>query len=214
MKKVLLFTLFFSVFVSFAQNSIQFSDPLPVGSPAVITTDKLHFGNYENKESGVKYHIDEKGIAIISMMVGTVTREQLRESSKIRVSGNFLFGIKANDSVPCFLEGETYYYGIEQRLAITGEGSLNTLSKISSDTYVINFHEGLYFEPSYLHFENGKMTIIHGNLSNKTAYHTILHTTTITRYGSSVVILSPSAEQWKTIQPLLFSGEQLIYVQE
>ena len=88
------------------------------------------------------YVIDEKGISIVTVAIASITREQVRESSKLQVRGNYLFGIKANDSVPCALEGENYYYGIESKLVIAGEGSMNTLIKINSNKYVINFHEG------------------------------------------------------------------------
>jgi len=177
-----------------------------------MTTDKIYFGDYENTESGVTYHIDENGISIVTLQVSFVTREQIRESSKLMVRGNYLHGIIANDSVYCTLEDDKYYYGIEQHLPIIGDGSLNSLTKISNDKYVLNFHEGQYFEPSLVSFENGKMVIIHGDLTNHPAFNSLLKTTPITRYGAEVSILSPTFEQWERLQTLLFNGEKLKYV--
>lgn len=212
MKKVLLFHAVFSVFLVFSQKTVQFSDPLPFGSPSVGTTDKIHFGQYENTESGVTYHIDESGISIVTLVVSYVTRDQIRESSKLMVRGNYLHGIVANDSVYCTLEDDRYYYGIEQHLPVIGDGSLNSLTKLSANKYVINFHEGLYFEPSLVSFENGNMVIIHGDLTNQPAFESILKTGTITRYGAEVSILTPTYEQWERLQNLLFTGEKLRYI--
>lgn len=211
MKKVLLFGTFLSVFLSFSQKTVQFSDPLPTGSSSVTTTDKLWFGDYKNTESGVTYHIDEQGISIITLVITYVTRQQVRESSKLRVSGNYLHGIIPNDSVPCSLEGENYYYGITQKLVITGTGTMNSLTRLSANKYVLNFHEGMYFEPSLVTFENGKMNIVHGELDYVDAFNSILKVNTITRYGSEVSILAPSFEQWERLQSVLFTGKALIY---
>ena len=214
MKKVLLvFTLFVHLF-SFSQKTVQFSDPLPSGSPSQTTTDKIHFGKYKSSDSQATYVIDEKGISIVTLVVASITREQVRESSKLQVRGNYLFGIKANDSVPCVLEGENYYYGIESKLMIAGEGSLNTFTKLSANKYVINFHEGLYFEPSLVSFSGKTMTIIHSELKYQPLFESILQINTITRYGSEVAILAPTFEQWERLEKALFTGQKLLYTKE
>jgi hypothetical protein len=148
------------------------------------------------------------------VVIAYVTREQVRESSKLRVSGDYLHGIVAGDSVPCVLEGENYYYGITQKLPITGIGSTNSLTRIGANTYLINFHEGMYFEPSLVEFSNGKMTIIHGELTYQDAFNSILQVNTITRYGAEVVILAPSFEQWERLRTLLFVGDKLTYMKQ
>jgi hypothetical protein len=214
MKKVLLLGIVLSHFLSYSQKSVQFSDPLPFGSPSQLTTDKIHFGKYKSSDSEVTYVIDEKGISIVTLAIASITREQVRESSKLQVRGDYLFGIKKNDSVPCVLEGEHYYYGIESKLVIAGEGSLNTFTKINSNKYVINFHEGSYFEPSLLTFVGGKMTIVHGELTYQSLFSSILQTKTITRYGSAVAILAPTFEQWEQLEKALFNGNKLIYTKE
>lgn len=211
MKKVLLLASLFSIFSGFSQKTVQFSDPLPPNSTGVKSTDKVNYGTYRDGEVGPKYVIDESGISLVSVAVMSVTREQVRESGTLRVSGDYLFGVKGKDSVPCVLEGENYYYGIEQKLVITGEGTLNTLTKVSNGTYVINFHEGAYFEPSLVSFQGGKMTIIHPDLKDQAAFSSILQIATITRYGYAVNILAPTFEQWERLQGLLFKGTKLVY---
>ncbi|MNU52176.1 hypothetical protein D3C71_411820 [compost metagenome] len=214
MKKVLLvFTLFVHLF-SFSQKTVQFSDPLPFGSPSQTTTDKIHFGKYKSSDSQTTYVIDEKGISIVTLVVASISREQVRESSKLQVRGNYLFGIKVNDSVPCVLEGENYYYGIESKLMIAGEGSLNTFTKLNANKYVINFHEGSYFEPSLVSFSGGTMTIIHSELKYQPLFESILQINTITRYGTEVAILAPTFEQWERLEKSLFTGSKLLYSKE
>ena len=214
MKKVLLVFTLSLQFLSFSQKTVQFSDPLPFGSPSQLTTDKSHFGKYKSSDSQVTYIIDEKGISIVTVAIASITREQVRESSKLQVKGDYLFGIKANDSVPCVLEGENYYYGLESKLMIAGEGSLNTFTKINANKYVINFHEGSYFEPSIVTFAGGKMTIIHSELNYQPLFQSILQVSTITRYGSEVAILAPTYEQWERLEANLFTGKKLIYIKE
>lgn len=214
MKKVLFVLTIIASFSAISQKSIQFADPLPTGSPSQITTEKIHFGKYKSSDSQVSYVIDEKGISIVTLMITSITREQLRESSKLQYRNNYLFGIKENDSVPCVLEGENFYYGIETKLPIIGEGCNNKLTKISTNKYVINFHEGSYFEPSILQFSNKTMTISHSELAFQQAFQRILQTTTITRYGSEVAVLSPTYEQWEQLEKVLFTGPKLNYIQE
>ncbi|MGV3612999.1 MAG: hypothetical protein ACO1N0_18710 [Fluviicola sp.] len=214
MKKVLLVFTLFLHFFSFSQKTVQFADPLPFGSTSQLTTDKIHFGKYKSSDSQVTYVIDEKGISIVTLAVASISREQVRESSKLQVKGDYLFGIKANDSVPCALEGEYYYYGIESKLMIAGEGSMNTFVKINSNKYVINFHEGSYFEPSIVTFAGGKMSIIHSELAYQPLFQSILQVNTITRYGSEVAILAPTFEQWERLEANLFTGKKLVYIKE
>ena len=97
---------------------------------------------------------------------------------------------------------------------IAGEGSLNTFTKINTNKYVINFHEGTYFEPSIVTFAGGKMTIVHSELDYQPLFQSILQVSTITRYGSEVAILAPTFEQWERLESTLFTGKKLIYTKE
>lgn len=218
MKKVRLISLLFSQFfvfsTLFAQKTVQFADPQPSGGTLVNAVDKSFYGIYKSSDLSTTYHVDEKGIYIVSLVIASVTREQVRENSKLQIRGSYLFGIKENDSVPVVLEGENYYYGITQKLVIAGEGSMNMLTKLNSNTYVINFHEGDYFEPSLVTFTKDKMTIVHGNMDYQDVFKPILEIKTITRYGSAVAILAPSAAQWDGLLKAIFDGKKLVYTKE
>lgn len=213
MKKVLFSCFLFVTFFISAQNTVQFGDPLPPNYTSAESVNKKHFGDYKSTNSETTYRFDEKGIHIISMIVAYVTREQVRESATIEVRNGHLFGIdKTQDSVPCFLEGERYYYGIQRVETIIGAGSLHLLSKIDDNTYVINFHEGKYFEPSLLRFEKNGVTIVHGELAYQSFFEQLLHVTTFEQYGSKVDVVIPRAEQWPRLKEILFNGEALNYL--
>lgn len=198
-------------FFSFSQKTIQFADPQPSGLPFQTSVEKNHFGVYKSNETNTKYVVDDNGISIVSLVISYVTRAQVRESSTLQVRGNYLFGIKGNDSLPCVIDGEKYYYGIESRLVVIGDGSLNRLVKVAPNKYIINFHEGMYFEPSLLEFDQQGMSIIHGELTYQQAFSTAIQVNTITRYGSEVLVLAPNQQQWNGFEKALFSGEKLGY---
>lgn len=214
MKKVLFLLTFSAVFSVFGQKTVQFSDPLPPNSAAVSTIDASLFGSYKNTSSGTSYLFDADGISIVSTIVAYVTREQLRESSTIQVRNGHLFGVVKGDSVPCTLEGERYYYGTRHKQVVIGSGSMNLLTKVDAKTYIVNFYEGKYFEPSIFTFEKGQLKVVHGDLNWQDSYERILRTASIERYGSPVDVLTPSFEQWPKLRSELFNGETLNYLKE
>ncbi len=214
MKKVLFSFLLFGTFLAYGQASVQFSDPQPSGVSSTSTTDESCFGKYKDANTGVTYVVSREGISIETVVISYVTREQIRESSKLQVKGSHLHGLNGNDSVPCVEEDDKVYYGIQQKLVVIGAGNLNSLSRISAKKYVINFHEGAYFEPSLLTFEGNKLVITHGELKYSHPFSKYLQVKTITRYGESVAILAPTYEQWEGLEKLLFTGERRSYIKE
>jgi len=211
MKKVLFVGIFFCAFSLFGQKTIQFADPLPPNYTLVDAVSKTQFGSYKSTNSETVYLFDASGVYIVSTLVAYITREQLRESATIQVRNGHLFGINKGDSIPCVLEGERYYYGIQHKEVIIGGGSLHQLSKIDNNNYLINFHVGNYFEPSMLSFENGKLKIVHGELNYQPAFSKLLKITSVEQYGSMVDIVTPTAEQWPSLRQELFTGEALNY---
>ena len=214
MKKVLFAGIIFCAFSLFGQKTIQFADPLPPNYTLVDAVNKSHFGSYKSTNSETTYLFDESGVYIVSTLVAYITREQLRESATIEVRNGHLFGISKTDSIPCVLEGERYYYGIQHKEVIIGSGSLHQLSKIDNNNYLINFHVGNYFEPSILTFEKGGMKIVHGELTYQPSFSKLLKINSIEEYGSMVEIVTPTAEQWPSLRQEIFAGEALNYLKE
>lgn len=214
MKKILFSCFFFLTFVGFGQKTVQFADPLPPNYTLASTVDKAYFGTYKSTNSETTYLFDESGVSIVSTIVAYITREQVRESATIQVRNGYLFGVVKGDSTPCVLEGERYYYGMQHKQVIIGSGSLHQLSRIDAKTYIVNFYEGNYFEPSLFTFENGKLKVLHGELAYQPAFSKILLVSSIERYGSKVDILAPAADQWPALRSEIFTGESLNYLKE
>jgi hypothetical protein len=214
MKKVLLAGILLSVFTGFSQKTIQFADPLPPNYNLVGSVDKSNFGTYKNTNSETTYLFDASGVSIVSTIVAYITRAQLRESSTIHVRNGYLFGLTGSDSTECFLDGERYYYGIQHKQVIIGSGSLHQLTRIDAKTYIVNFYEGNYFEPSIFTFENGQLKVVHGELAYQPSFAKILRVNSVERYGSPIDILTPTAEQWPELKKQLFTGEALNYLKE
>jgi len=213
MKKVLLISILFCGFSAFSQKTVQFADPLPPNYKLVGQVDKALFGTYQN-DGGTTYLFDESGVSIVSTITAFITREQLRESPTLQVRNGYLFGIVKGDSIPCLLEDERFYYGIRNKQVIVGEGGKHQLTRIDAKTYIVNFLEGNFFEPSLFTFETGQLKVVHGNLEALPEYNKVLVVNNITRYGSAVEILAPSLAQWPDLKKVLFEGEQLIYRKE
>ena len=214
MKKVLFGTLLFLSFSANAQKMLQFSDAQPVNVSSTSVCDETCFGRYKDEETGATYVVDESGISIETIVINFVTRAQIRESSKLKLRGNYLHGIKTNDSVPCVEDGDKVYYGIPQKMLIIGTGSLNSLKRITSKKYIVNFHEGQYFEPSLLTFDAKGLHITHPELEFTPIFSKYLQVATITRYGENVAIISPTSDQWTGLETLLFTGDPINYNKE
>ncbi len=214
MKKVLLVIAFFYSFLANAKKMIQFSDPQPSGSSSTSVCDESCFGRYKDANSGATYVIDEKGISIETIVISFVTRAQIRESSKLRISGNYLHGIKGKDSVICVEDGDRVYYGLPQQMVIIGSGNANSLNRIDAKKYIINFHEGSYFEPSLLTFDTKGIKIVHADMTYTPIFSRYLQVATITRYGENVAVIAPTQEQWIGLETILFTTDPIIYLKE
>lgn len=194
------------------QTSIQFSDPQPTGKSAVYTVDPSLFGRYKSNNSSTTYEFSAEGIAIISVIVNFVTHEQVRESSALEVRNDYLFGIKENDSVPCFLEGDKYYYGTEHKKWIVQKGLPNVLYQLDAKKYIINFKEDNNFEPSLVEFVGNQLNIKHGETVFQQEYAAVQKKTAIKRYGQETLLLTPDQLEWSKLFPILFKSKSLVYL--
>ena len=77
------------------------------------------FGKYELKEApgnearraaGNFIFVDETGIYLKKNKLLNISREEVRENSKYRVSKGWLHGVIENDSIPCALDGDMYFF--------------------------------------------------------------------------------------------------------
>jgi len=154
----LIASLLMSLF-SIGQKSYYFSDPLPSSDKSTMAIDSKWFGHYESKAEGRSYEVTMEGIYVISTSISSISREAIRESTLYDVRDNFIFGVIANDSLPCVLEGERYYFGIKNKDVLIGNDSKNQLTRVSSNEYIVNFYENGYYLPELLVFERNKLII-------------------------------------------------------
>ena len=99
----------------FTQDSFDFSEPLPVGEKTIIAVSNSFLGKYEASNGESFYEFTPEGVWIISTIYSSISRETIRESTKYTVRNGYIFGVVIGDSLPCELEGESYYFGMRNR---------------------------------------------------------------------------------------------------
>ena len=200
MKIIGLLTSVFLTFFSIGQKSYYFSSPLPTTSAKVANVDAQHFGLYKSESAAYSYEISEDGIFIISTSISSMSRESVRESSSYSVRNNYIFGVLKDDSIPCVLDGERYYFGIRNKDVLINSASSNALTKISSGKYVLNHSENGLFTPSLLSFEGNKLIIEDFSYEFETsAFEHIQEQKTTPAEHFDIVILTPTREEFNIL---------------
>ena len=186
----------FSV-LAFGQESYYFSNPVPSEQAVVSSVDKNLYGHYSSDVATRVYEINEEGISILTTSISSISRETIRESSKYDVRNNMLYGLIDKDSVPCVLEGENYYFGVQNRDVLIGLTSLNKLTRISSTEYIINYEEDGLFIPAKLIFSGGTLTIKEMDYDSGTKlFKKIKNQKEIPNEYFKLIVLSPSPEEF------------------
>ena len=81
--KNIIFLLFISIsFISFTQESYDFSSAIPIGENVIQTVDEKYFGIYSADNNETFYEFNADGVWIISTIFSAISRETIRESSK------------------------------------------------------------------------------------------------------------------------------------
>lgn len=188
-------------FSSFSQKSYYFSDPVPSVAAKISAVDSKYFGVYASG-TGLSYSIDESGISIVSTSISSMSRESIRESSKYDVRGGYIFGVVENDSIPCILEEDRYYFGIRNVDVFIGVGNSNVLTKTtSSSIYIVNQYENGNYTPMQLSFKGSKLTISYFEYDDETSNFNFIETQkSIPTQYNELIILSPTAEEFKTLE--------------
>ncbi len=195
-----------------SQVSYDFAHPLPPGGIAVSTVDEIYFSTYDNSQSDIDYEFSADGIFAVSILYSSISRKMIRESSKYSVRNGYLFGVKENDSVPCFEEGDKYFFGIRTREQLAGAGSSNVLMRIDAQNYVINNKENDRYTPTFIQF-NGKELIIcyFSYADNVRSLQAIQNKSTELKDQMQQITLDPTAEEWKALKLESIMGEKLRY---
>ncbi len=194
---------------TFSQNSYYFALPIPSIEAKVNTVKSKWFGTYSSLEQPSHYLIDENGIALISTVISSVSRETIRESSKYSVQNGFIHGVVDKDSLPCVLKGEYYYFGIQNTEIIIGEGNDNVLTKIDENgNFIINTHENGSYIPLKISFTSNTFSISYFDYDFDTkVFRFINNQNTIPSNDYDLIILSPTEKEMKKLLKSSIWGE-------
>ena len=196
-----------------AQSSYDFAIPLPPSGEEVKSVDFNYYGRYSCEETDMDYEFNEKGVVALSLIFSSISREKIRESSTYRVSNGWLHGVRANDSIPCELQGEFYHFALLQREKLIGDGeSKNVLMKISNQTYMLNFEENGHYTPSIFEFRGSELHVRHFSYEEDTPCFSVV-SEQLEHHGIEPpsVTLRPTAEEWQKIPIDAITGKRLIF---
>ena len=191
---VVLASLFLSLHV-IGQKSYYFSDPVPSSDDKVMQVNAKLFGEYTSPDGRI-YAFDAEGVSVISTSISSMSRESIRESAQYNVSDGFIHGVVKDDSIPCVLDGERYYFGVRNRDVLIGSGSDNVLTQSSENKndYFLNLKEDGVFLPMKFSFQKKEVQISYFDYDFETTiFDDIENQQTLKNEYNDLVILSPTS---------------------
>lgn len=211
MKNIGLIASLFLMFQVMGQKSYYFSEPLsPISVELKILPENLN-GTYSSNEISRMYEVSENGIAIVSTVMSSMSREEIRESSTYDVRNDLIFGIVDGDSIPCVLENERYYFGVRNRDVLIGEGSLNVLTKINSTTFLVNLFAYNAYIPFLMEFKGSKLTIKYFDYESETdMFDFITDVKSVNLTSEEMVVLAPNLAEIEKLMQLVIFGDPII----
>jgi hypothetical protein len=202
MKIISILTVLFLSNFLIGQKSYYFADVVAPDGQEVNTVQPKYFGTYTS-ESGLVYEVNANGIFIISTNISSISREVIRESSQYQVRGDYLFGVVENDSVPCALQGEYYYFGVRNKTAVTGSSSINVLVQSSdkNNVYYINRPSQDAFVPMRLTFSKNAMDVELFDYELDTEFFNFIEEqSSLAGEFNELIILSPTASEFDELE--------------
>jgi hypothetical protein len=196
--------------LSFGQVSYQFMQPLPPETEDLRSVDQKYFGVYQSDASEIKYEVSAAGIFTRNLVIHSISRETVRETSKYRIQGDYIYGIHETDSLPCVLEGENYYFGVERRDTIVAGNSKNKLRKVAANEYVISFEEGGLFTPCLIAFSGNALSIRYFDYpAEDPIFKSIKSQQTSVDLGMNTIYLLPTLKEWKKLDRSKMFGKTI-----
>lgn len=213
MRNYILFFLLLIAKSANSQHSYDFATPLPPEGQQTNSIAKPYFGTYSSDKIDIDYEFSADGVFAVSTLYSSISRETIRESSKYRVENDFLFGVKEDDSIPCILEGEFYYFGIKSREQIVGGSTKNILTKISETAYILNFEDNGHYTPSLFEFKGKELSIRHFSYEESAnSFDAISLRTEKPSKDYTYVTLEPSLAEWNALSRDSILGEKLFFM--
>lgn len=213
MRVLLIFILL--VFNAKTQVSYEFMEALPPDGKDIRSVDPQHYGVYASDSSQIKFEINATGIYTRNIVIHRISRDTLRESSKFYVKDDFIYGIKKGDSLPCFPDGDFYYFGMERLDTLVSANSKNKLRKISNGEYLINFEENGTFTPCSVTFNSGQLSIRYFDYpTDQPVFSSITKQQKAEANNINTIYLLPTAKEWKKLDRTKFFGKPISYTKK
>lgn len=194
-----------------AQVSYDFGVTLPPNGEQAQVVSNVYFGTYSNPDSPLKYEFSEEGIFILSININSISRKTIRESSQYEVRNNHIFGV-SEDSIPCVLEGENYYFGIRHREQIAGQGSVNKLIRIAPNEYILNYEENGTYIPTLISFSAAGLSVRQFDYESETKAFRKIKERTSSVKAIEFITLYPTTEEWAKLKLEDIFGPPVVYV--
>lgn len=212
MKIIALITSVFCFGIVISQNSYYFSEPLPSSTDKVASVDPTWFGTYTNSKTAYTYEFTETGVSVISVSISSLSSAFIRESSVYSVKNGFIFGVVENDSLPCMFENDRYYFGVKNKEILIGNESTNVLTKLSPNTYLINYEENGSYLPTIISFNRGKMTIKEFDYDpEQLQFAFVSQQKQLTTDNQQLIILTPNSEEFNQLNTPIFFVPQATF---
>ena len=196
-----IFVVVASLFLSLnviGQKSYYFSDPVPSAEKRIDNVNAKLFGEYTSPDGRI-YSFEETGIYVISTSISSMSRTSIRESAQYNVINGYIHGVLKDDSIPCVLDGERYYFGVRNRDLLIGEGSNNVLTESAnnSNEYFINMKEDGVYVPIRLTFQKKGLDISYFDYEFETEiFDGVENQKVIKNEFNDLVILSPTSDEF------------------
>jgi len=212
MKNIVLSVSLLIFHFGYTQVSYEFIQPLPPESQRVNLVDKAHHGIYKGDSSDIVFEMNAAGIFTRNLIIQSISREMVRETSHVQVKGDYIFGIANNDSLPCVLDGEHYYFGITRKDTLISRTSKNELRRLSTNEYILNFYENGAYTPCLIKIESGKLSVKYFDYAtDSNPFSAIKSKQSKTEEQGTYVYLLPTLKEWKKIDNHLMYGKAAIF---
>ncbi|MBD3636340.1 MAG: hypothetical protein HUJ25_03285 [Crocinitomicaceae bacterium] len=129
------FSFYFDEAAVFVLNSVKVINPRLYGKYELSDTPQ----NELRRAAGEFLVVDETGVYLEKNRLLSISREEVRENSQYRVSKGWLHGVVENDSVPCALDGDSYFFLVPAKTYLYGRsgGRPERLVQISGSSYAL-----------------------------------------------------------------------------
>ncbi len=204
-------TLFASA-AGYGQDSYEFVNAMPPSEKPLKSIESDYYGLYTADSNASFYEFNPDGIFINSVIYSSISKKDVRESSKYKVRNGHIFGVVKNDSLPCFLENDKYYFGIKQRKNLLDPSLGNVLKKQTNSCYYLNYKEGNYFVPCMLKFKGETVSISFLDYdSNSYLFRNVIDRKEVLQNNQKTVELNLADYEWTNMDKEELYPKALIF---